>query len=354
MELIRNRGEGRRLKRVIALAAAATAVALIVTGCAAGTPSSTSGSGSKGATITFIPKNLNNPYTGVELKGGKEASATLGFTYNAVGALDASADSQVPFIQTEVQNGTKVIAIAANDPNAVCSALNDARKGGAKVITFDSDTDPSCRDMFINQVDSKEVALGELKQLFAQIGGTGDIAILSATATATNQNAWIADMKAEMSTNPDYKWNLVDVVYGDDDDTKSFQQAQQLLANHPTLKGIISPTTVGIAATARYLSTSEFKGKVALVGLGLPPQMKPYVKDGTVTAFALWDPSDIGYLTTYAAKALLDGTITGKEGDTFDGGKLGKYTIGKDGLVVVGSLLEFNAQNIDQYDYITF
>lgn len=353
MELIRNRTGGRHVRRVLTVAATVTAVALIVTGCATSTPSG-GATASKGATITFIPKNLNNPYTGVELKGGKDATAALGFKYNAVGALDASANSQVPFIQTEVQNGTNVIAIAANDPNAVCSALNDARKGGAKVITFDSDTNPSCRDMFINQVDSKEVALGQLKQLFDQIGGTGDIAILSATATATNQNAWIADMKDAMKTNPDYKWNLVATVYGDDDDTKSFQQAQGLLQSYPNLKGIISPTTVGIAATARYLSTSSYKGKVALVGLGLPPQMKPYVKDGTVKGFALWDPSDIGYLTTYAAKALLDGTITGKEGDTFDGGKLGKYTVGKDGLVVVGSLLKFDASNIDKYDYITF
>ena len=150
MELIRNRGEGRGLRRVVTLVAAATAVALIVTGCASsGTPSGGK-SGSASPTITFIPKNLNNPYTGVELKGGKEATAALGFTYNAVGALDASAGSQVPFIQTEVQNGTKVIAIAANDPNAVCSALKDARTGGAKVITFDSDTTPACRDMFIN------------------------------------------------------------------------------------------------------------------------------------------------------------------------------------------------------------
>jgi hypothetical protein len=203
MELIRNRGEGRRLKRVIALAAAATAVALIVTGCAAGTPSSTSGSGSKGATITFIPKNLNNPYTGVELKGGKEASATLGFTYNAVGALDASADSQVPFIQTEVQNGTKVIAIAANDPNAVCSSLNQAKAGGAKIITFDSDTDKSCRSLFINQVNTQSVADGRDQADGEQINDEGQIAILSATANATNQNAWIADMKKDLATNPE-------------------------------------------------------------------------------------------------------------------------------------------------------
>jgi len=354
MELIRNHGKGR-VRRALTIAAAAATFALVVSGCAAGDGGDGGdGGGSEGASITFIPKNLNNPYTNVELRGGEEASEELGFVYNSVGSLEASADSQIPFIQTEVQNGTQIVALAANDPNAPCAALKEAKDGGAAIITFDSDTDPSCRDIFITQVEEEEVALGQLRQLFDQIGGTGEIAILSAAATASNQNAWIAAMEAEIESNPDYEWDLVATVYGDDDDNKSFQEAQGLLQSYPNLKGIISPTTVGIAATARYLSTSEYKGQVALVGLGLPPQMKEYIKDGTVTAFALWDPSDIGYLTAYAGKALLDGTITGAEGDTFDAGKLGSYTVGKDGRVVVGSLLEFNADNIDDYDYITF
>jgi rhamnose transport system substrate-binding protein len=352
MELIRN---GGRAKRGLTIAAAAATLALVLGGCAAAGGDGGGGEGgSDGASITFIPKNLNNPYTDVELRGGEEASEELGFTYNSVGSLEAAADSQIPFIQTEVQNGTQIVALAANDPNAPCAALKEAKDGGAAIITFDSDTDVSCRDLFITQVEEKEVALGQLRQLFDQIGGTGEIAILSAAATASNQNAWIAAMEQEIADNPDYEWDLVATVYGDDDDNKSFQEAQGLLQSYPNLKGIISPTTVGIAATARYLSTSEYKGKVALVGLGLPPQMKEYIKDGTVTAFALWDPSDIGYLTAYAGKALLDGTITGKEGDKFSAGKLGDYTVGKDGRVVVGSLLEFNADNIDDYDYITF
>jgi rhamnose transport system substrate-binding protein len=340
-----------RSRQVISAIAVAATAALVFTGCAAG---STGEGAAENASITFIPKNLNNPYTGVQLKGADEASKELGMTYQAVGALDAAADSQVSFIQTEVQNQTKIIVIAANDPKAVCPALEEARAGGAKIVTFDSDADVSCRDVFVTQVEEKEVALGQLKQLFDQIGGEGDIAILSATAAAPNQNAWIAAMEAEIESNPDYNWNLVATVYGDDDDTKSFQEAQGLLQANPNLKAIISPTTVGIAATARYLSTSTYKGKVALVGLGLPTQMKPYVKDGTVKGFALWDPSDVGYLAAQAGYALLNGTITGKEGEKFTAGKLGEYTLGKNGRIVVGSLLEFTADNIDEYDYISF
>ena len=86
---------------------------------------------------------------------------------------------------------------------------------------------------------------------------------------------------------------------------------------YPNLKAIVAPTTVGIAAAARYISTSSSKGKVAVTGLGTPNQMRAYIKDGTVKEFALWNPGDLGYLAAYAAKALVDGTITGKEGKVY-------------------------------------
>jgi len=157
-------------------------------------------------------------------------------------------------------------------------------------------------------------------------------------------------MKKDLAANhPNIK--LDDVVYGNDDDQTSFDKTAALLQTYPNLKGIISPTTVGIAAAARYISTSAFKGKVAVTGLGTPNQMKAYVKDGTVTAFALWNPGDLGYLAAYAAKALIDGTITGKEGDSFKAGTLGTFKVGADGTVLLGDPFQYNAGNIDQFNF---
>ena len=144
---------------------------------------------------------------------------------------------------------------------------------------------------------------------------------------------------------------LVDTVYGDDDDQTSFDKTAALLQAHPDLKGIISPTTVGIAAAARYLSTSDSKGKVALTGLGTPNQMREYVKDGTVTAFALWNPADLGTLAAFAAKALVDGDIKGDEGDTFDAGDLGEFTVGADGHRAARRAVRFNKDNIGDFDF---
>ena len=303
--------------------------------------------------ITFIPKQLNNPYTDVVLGGGEGGAEEAGFVEsNIVGPLDASASSQVTFINAETQAGTNVIVIAANDPDAVCDALGEARDGGASIVAFDSDANPDCRDVFVSQVVAEDVAKIQVEMIAEQIGGEGKIAILSATANATNQNEWIKFMEDELASNPDYAdIELVAKVYGDDDDTKSFQEAQGLMQAYPDLKGIISPTTVGIAATARYLSTSEYKGTVALTGLGLPNEMRSFVEDETVKEFALWDPAQLGYVAAFAGKALADGTMTGETGDTFTAGEMGDREVGENGIIIVGPPVRFNADNIGEYDF---
>ncbi len=341
-------------KRVTALAAVAVAAALVLTGCADTSGSTGSGGGSEGGSsdnlaITFLPKNLGNPYFDTSSKGGKAAVEALGGTFAEVGPAEATPDAQVSYINTATQQGVGALVVSANDPQAICDALNEARDAGVKVVTFDSDTNTDCRDLFINQADAEGIAKVQVDLIAEQIGGAGEIAILSASANATNQNAWIELMEAYLASDyPDI--TLVETVYGDDDDQTSFDKTAALLQTHPNLKGIISPTTVGVAAAARYLSTSDYKGKVALTGLGTPNQMRESVEDGTVTAFALWNPEDLGYLAAYAAAALIQGDITGAEGDTFEAGDLGEYTVGADGVVLLGDPFEFNADNIGDFD----
>jgi rhamnose transport system substrate-binding protein len=348
---------GTARARVIALAALA-ALAFSTAACAdnsapSDTPGGSTGQIKEGLKIAFLPKQVNNPYFDTsDNKGGKVAVVEFKGVYSEVGPSEASPSAQVSYINTLSQQGTNVIVVSANDKDAICGALNEARQAGAKVVTFDSDTKPECRDLFINQATAAGIASSQIKLISDAIGADGgEIAILSATANATNQNAWIEMMKTELAK-PEYsKLKLVDTVYGDDDDQKSFTEAQGLLAKHPNLKGIISPTTVGVAAAGRYLSGSTYKGKVQLTGLGTPNQMRAYVKDGTVKAFALWNPADLGYLAAYAGGALASGMITGKEGEKFKAGKLGEFTIGKDATVLLGEPFTFNASNIDQFSF---
>lgn len=336
--------------RATAVAALAVAAAIALTGCTTSGDGGGSGGDSSNLSITFLPKNLGNPYFDTSSEGGKKAVAEFDGEFSEVGPAEATPDAQVSYINTATQQGVGALVVSANDPKAICDALNEARDAGVKVVTFDSDTNPECRDLFINQADSEGIAKVQIDLIAEQIGGAGEIAVLSASANATNQNAWIELMKEYVASEyPDI--TLVETVYGDDDDQTSFDKTAALLQTHPDLKGIVSPTTVGIAAAARYLSTSDFKGKVALTGLGTPNQMREYVEDGTVTAFALWNPADLGYLAAFAAQALIAGDITGEEGDTFEAGDLGEYTVGADGIVVLGDPFVYDADNIGDFDF---
>ncbi|MGX1115236.1 rhamnose transport system substrate-binding protein [Streptomyces ambofaciens] len=306
----------------------------------------------KGLTVGFLPKQVNTPYFSVADRGGERAVESLGSTFKEVGTDQGSdASGQVSHINDLIEQKADVIAVSALDPDALCDTLKQAMAQGVKVVTYDSDTKPECRYAFVSPASAEDIAIRQLELLGGQIGYKGDIAILSAAETATNQNAWISSIKRELE-DPRYKeMRLVDVVHGDDESEKSYQKAEELLQEHGRLKGIISPTTNGIKAAAKYLSQSPYKGEVKLTGLGAPNDMRPYIKDGTVEAFLLWDPAKLGELAGHAAVALASGQITGREGQMFLAGDMGWFQLTGNGVVTLGDPTVFDAGNIDDYDF---
>jgi rhamnose transport system substrate-binding protein len=357
-----------RTRRTLALAAAATAAALGLAACGGSstpaastttskTPASSpsaAGGIKKGLTVYFIPKDTNNPYEVIADKGGTDALTELGGKVVVSSGTEDTAAAQIPSIQAAIQAHADAIVIAGNDPSALCPALGQAQAAGIKVVSFDSDV--TCPNhLFINQADTQNIGTSEVDLLAKEIGSKGEIAILSAAATATNQNAWIGFMKTQLKKYPNMK--LVSTVYGNDDPATSLTVLQGLLTAHPNLRGIISPTTVGISTAAQYLSKhKDIAKKVTLTGLGLPSQMKPYVLNGTVSAFELWNPSDLGYLAGYAAANLASGSFELKEGATFTAGKLKTYTLlpasGTTGVsVVLGPPTVFDKSNVANFNF---
>ena len=154
--LFQNLTRSSGARRAGAIAALTLSVALVATGCA-GTDAPEEG-GDANLAITFVPKNLGNAYFDTSDKGGEEAIEEFGGTYDEQAPAEGTPDGQVSFINTLTQQGVGGLAVSANDPTAICDALNEARENGVKVVTFDSDTDPECRDIFINQATGEGIA----------------------------------------------------------------------------------------------------------------------------------------------------------------------------------------------------
>jgi rhamnose transport system substrate-binding protein len=315
--------------------------------------SSGGGGGTTTLNIAFLPKAVNNPYFDVAASGGQEAATALSGQFKQVGPSEATGAAQIPFIQTLTQQNVSAIVVSAADPDAIAPALKQAMQKGIKVVGYDSSPAKDARNVFINQADSKGIGVVQIQMVCDEIPGcSGEIAVLSATSTATNQNAWIQAMKDELASNSKYSGlKLVKVAYGNDDPQVSTTEAQALLTSFPNLKGIISPTTVGISAAAQVLKQTGKAGKVQLTGLGTPNLMRAFVKDGTCKEFALWNVKDLGYLAYYTAALMVQGKIKGNPGEKFTAGRLGEYTIDPNGVVLLGPPFVFKADNIDQLNF---
>ncbi len=302
-------------------------------------------------TFVFVPKGLGIPYFDTANNGAQEAASELGVEVTYTGPATADATEQIQVLNSLIAQGVDGMAISANDADALVPTGSDALESGIPVVSWDSAIAEGGRNVHVNQADAEGIGRVQIEMIADLIGGEGQIAILSATSTAPNQNEWIEYMEAELEK-PEYEnIELVATVYGDDEDEKSYNEAIGLMRTYPDLKGIISPTTVGIAASARAVQDQERIGEVFVTGLGTPNQMREYVESGAAPAFALWNPAELGYLAIYALNAIATGEIEGVPGETFEAGKLGTYTIGEDGSVLLGDPTVFDIDNINDFDF---
>jgi rhamnose transport system substrate-binding protein len=306
----------------------------------------------KGLKVFVIPKNLGNSYfttaDSIKTGGALAALQQLGENGTETSGNAATAASQIPAIRAAISKGANALIVSATDPKAICPTLKQAMARKITVVTYDADA-PSCRTLFVNQAETSAIGTSEVDLLAKQIHSKGKIAIVSAAASAPNQNAWIGFMKQQLRRYP--KMQLVSTVYGNDDPTKSTQVTQGLLQRYPDLKGIISPTTVGILAAAQVVSAQHKSGKVIVTGLGTPKALKKYVLNGTVPAFELWNPADLGYLAAQVAVQLASGTITNAQGQSFTAGRLGKYKVGAGHTVLLGKPFVFNKSNVARFNF---
>jgi rhamnose transport system substrate-binding protein len=336
----------RLSKRTLILAVAALCAIGVVGGVAY------AASLKKGLKVYVIPKNLGNSYfttaDSVKTGGALAALGTLGETGTETSGSAATAASQLPAIQAAIAKGANILIVSATDPTALCPTLKAAMAKGITVVTYDSDA-PTCRTLFVNQASTANIGESEVDAMAKEIGGSGQIAIVSAAASATNQNAWISYMHTELKKYP--KLDLVATVYGNDDPTTATQVTQGLLQKYPKLKGIISPTTVGILAAAQVVDAAHDIGKVFVTGLGTPLEMKKYILNGTSPEVILWNPANLGYLAAYAAVNLASKTITNATGQSFVAGKLGKYTVGAGHTILLGPTTVFTKANVGQFSF---
>lgn len=300
--------------------------------------------------IAVLVKALGIGFFEAAAKGAEEAAAELGgVEIIYTGPTSTTAEGQIEVINSLIAQGVDAIAISANDPDAVVPALKKAMSRGITVISWDSGVAEAGRQMHLNPSSTPLIGNTIIKLAADHMPDGGEVAILSATTTSTNQNAWIAAAKDVL---PNYEGvELVATVYGDDLSDKSYREAQGLMATYPDLKAIIAPTTVGILAACQAVTDAGKIGEINVTGLGLPSEMAGCVDSGATKSFAIWNPIDLGYAAATLAYNIHKGAPT-DAGSSVPMGRLGSATLDETGTAAMSDPFTYDSSNVDDFKSI--
>ncbi len=310
-------------------------------------------------TIYMVPKFTGAPYFTACEQGALQAVKELDelglpIKFYYMGPSTANTEDEIKTITSIIALHPDAILYSSNDAQALIPVLKQAKAAGIKVVGFDSDVaDPSARDLFINQVNFTTLAKTLIDLVAQNVGPDAGIAILSADPNAANQNAWIAAMKAYMAQAYP-KMHIVTIQYGGDLPGPSYQDSQTIINTYyPQAKALVAITSVAFPMAAQAVLDAGLSGKMYVVGLATPNDMKKYFQLGVVKEDVLWNPVDLGYLALYAANDLVRGMMISDINGTeyIGGGKLGFYAVGPNNVVLLGKPFIFTAQNVNQFNF---
>ncbi|MGD9647616.1 MAG: substrate-binding domain-containing protein [Pirellulales bacterium] len=298
--------------------------------------------------IGLMPKLVGIAYFTACNRGAQEAAAELGVEVTYDGPPVDRVEEQNKIIDRWVAQEFDVIAVAPNDPEVVAEPLRLAREAGAVTLTWDADANPASseRQLFVNQAPIELVGYALVDVMGEALGGEGKTVIITGSATSPNQNAWMQAMHRRLAERfPTI--TLLETLVSDEDQGKAAQLARDVLAAHPDLRGIWGITSMALPGAAKAVHDAGRSGEVIVTGLGLPNVMRPYVKDGTVPKFVLWNAEDLGYLTVHVGARLAQGPLPPGRHDF---GRLQQIEV-TESEVILGPPVVFDATNIDEYDF---
>lgn len=309
--------------------------------------SSTTPASGKKLTIAMLPKSKGNAYFISCSKGAQGAADKLGVTLLFDGPTQTDPGMQTQIVEGWINQGVDAIAVAAENKDALSTALRKAQTQGIKVVSYDADVLPDARTFFVNQATPQGIANALTDEAAKLMNKEGEFAIITASLTAANQNEWIKYIKERLKMYPNMTL-VADPLPSNDKKDEAQQQATTIMSAHPDLKLIMAICTPGVPGAAEAVKQAGKVGKVHVIGLGLPNENKDYVHAGVTDAVILWDTGALGKLTVEAAAALVNGSL--KAGDKEFKADGVTYKIEGDNILL-GEPTVFDKSNIDKYDF---
>lgn len=299
--------------------------------------------------VAFVPQLIGIPYFNAMEAGGKKAAQDLGVEFIYQGPVDTNPVDQLQIVQNLVGQGVGAVSVSVLDASSIAPVVQTAKAKGVKLFTSDSDAPDSGRAVYVAQATDEGLGYAIIDELVKRVGDSAKIGIVSGEATASNLNAWIGFMKKRAAEKYP-KLTLLEPQFAGGTAQRAAQIAGDLMAANPDLKGLIAVASTTCPGVGQAIETAGKIGKVVGAGYCSPKTARSYLKSKAFGFSVLWDPAQLGYLTVWAGKQLIDGkpfaasnTIAGlADPVTYDS---------RTGILLLGPPAIFTAENVDKFDF---
>jgi ABC-type sugar transport system substrate-binding protein len=252
-------------------------------------------------------------------------------------------------VQNLIDQGVNAVAVSVLDASSIAPVVEAAKAKHVSLFTSDSDAPKSGRALYVAQATDEGLGDAIIDEMVKRVGEDAKIGIVSGEATASNLNAWIGFMQARAKAKYP-KLKLLEPQFAGGTAQRAAQIATDLMTANPDLKGLIGVASTTCPGVGQAIETAGKIGKVIGTGYCSPNTARAYLKSGSFGYSVLWDPKELGYLTVWAGKELIDAkeipATTTPEGMshpvTYDA---------KTGVLLLGEPAVFTAQNVDNYKF---
>jgi rhamnose transport system substrate-binding protein len=299
--------------------------------------------------VAFVPQIVGIPYFNAMEEGGKDAAQKFGVEFVYTGPTDTNPAEQLRIVNGLIDQGVSAVSLSVLDASSIDPIIKKAKDKGIKIFTSDSDAPKSEREVYVAQALDQDLGFTIIDELAKRIGEQGTVGIVSGEATATNLNTWIKFMQQRVKEKYP-KINLLPPQFAGGTAQRAFQLATDLMTAHPDLKGLIAVASTTCPGVAQAIESAGKIGQVIGTGYGSPNTIRSYLKSGAFGFSVLWNPRDLGYLTVWAGKQLIDNKpfaesneVTGLEAPV-------KYDPATK-VLLLGPPAVFTKENVDQFKF---
>ena len=245
----------------------------------------------------------------VTLNEGAQAKASeLGVTVTFMSPNTKDDAQQIECVNNAVAGGYNAIMVAANGPDAISSALREAKEAGIKVVYVDSPANVEAEATFSTDNKAAGKTAGEemIKALQAAGVTEGSIGIVNVNAATDSTVQREAGFREAFEGTA---YTLLETQYGEGDAAKS-----QSIAENYITQGVVGIFGCNVGSTTGTGNAIKASG-TAVVGVGFDKSdaILGLIQDGYLLATMAQNPDVMGSMGVEACVKVLNGESLGGE-----------------------------------------